>query len=294
MTIKMAAAVMLAMTVSTTAAAQRAPAPVALPRTILFIGNSFTQGAHSPVRNWHAHRVTDLTGAGYGGVPALFKEFADEAGLAYAVSLETQGGQSLAFHYDQRRHLFDRAWDVVVLQEYSTLDRERPGNPTQYIRSVGQLGSLFRVRNHAVRVELMATWSRADQVYQPGGAWYGRPIGAMADDLRSAADRARITNRSVSGVIPVGQAWNRAFAARVADPDPYDGVAFGQANLWSYDQYHASTAGYYLEALVVFGRITGVDPRTLGRGERAADELGLSPDLAASLQLIASEQLAQR
>ena len=274
------------------AAAQRPPVPVTLPRTILFIGNSFTQGAHSAVRNWHAGTVTDLTGAGYGGVPALFKEFTEEAGLRYAVSLETQGGQSLAFHYDQRRHLFDRAWDVVVLQEFSTLDRDRPGDPTRYIRSVGELASLFRARNPAVRVNLMATWSRADQTYLPNGHWYGRGITTMADELRQAADRARRATPAVAAVIPVGQAWNRAFAARVADPNPYDGVAYGQANLWSYDQYHASIAGYYLEALVVFGRVTGIDPRTLGRNERAADELGLSPDLATSLQLIAREQLA--
>ena len=229
----------LLLAIGTGAAAQGPTAP----RTILFVGNSFTQGAHSPVRNWHAHRVTDLTGEGYGGVPALFKEFTDEAGLAYTVSLETQGGQSLAFHYDQRRHLIDRPWDAVVLQEYSTLDRERPGDPERYIRAVGQLGTMFRVRNHAVRVHLMATWSRADQTYRPGGRWYGRPIYAMADDLRVAADRARRANRSVTDVIPVGQAWNRAFAAGIADPNPYDGIAYGQADLWSYDQYHASTAG---------------------------------------------------
>lgn len=287
-------AALLAITASQGATAQRVTAPVTLPRTILFIGNSFTFGANSPVRNWHADRVTDLNGTGLGGVPALFKEFTDEAGLRYAVSLETQGGQSLAFHYEQRRHLFDRAWDTVVLQEYSTLDRERPGDPTRYIRAVGQLASLFRVRNHAVQVQLMATWSRADQVYQPGGHWYGRPIAAMADDLRDAADRARRTNRAVSGVIPVGQAWNRAFAAGIADPNPYDGIAFGQVSMWSFDHYHASTAGYYLEALVTFGQITGVDPRTLGRAERAADELGLSPDVAVELQRIAHEQLAQR
>ena len=286
----------LAAAIPSAASTQRAPtpAPVQLPRTILFIGNSFTQGANSPVRNWHADRVTDLTGAGYGGVPALFKEFTVEAGLNYAVSLETQGGQSLAFHYDQRRTLFDRAWDAVVLQEYSTLDRDRPGDATRYIRSVGQLGSLFRVRNHAVKVHLMATWSRADQVYQPGSPWSGKPVTAMADDLRAAADRARRTNRAVADVIPVGQAWNRAFAAGVADPNPYDGITFGQLNLWSFDHYHASTAGYYLEALTVFGQITGIDPRTLGRNERAADELGLSPDHAAALQTIAHEQLAAR
>lgn len=288
------AALLAAALPTVAAAAQRPPATAAAPRTILFIGNSFTQGAHSAVRNWHAESVTDLTGAGYGGVPALFKAFTEQAGLRYAVSLETQGGQSLAFHYEQRRHLIDRPWDVVVLQEYSTLDRERPGDATRYIRASGQLASLFRARNHAVRVELMATWSRADQTYLPGGHWHGRPIAAMADDLRAAADRARRTNRAVAGVIPVGQAWNRAFAAAVADPDPYDGITFGQANLWSYDQYHASTAGYYLEALVVFGAITGVDPRSLGRGERAADELGLSPDLAVSLQAVAHAELAQR
>jgi hypothetical protein len=291
-TIRTILAAVLAMAAPAAASAQIGAA--SLPRTILFIGNSFTQGAHSPVRNWHAQRVTDLNGAGYGGVPALFKEFTEQAGLAYAVSLETQGGQSLAFHYEQRRQLFDRAWDVVVLQEYSTLDATRPGDPTRYIRAAGQLGSLFRVRNHAVRVELMATWSRADQTYQPGGRWYGKPITAMAEDLRRAADRARQTNRAIAGVIPVGQAWNRALAAGIADPNPYDGIAYGQTSLWSYDQYHASTAGYYLEALTVFGRITGVDPRSLGRGERAADELGLSPELAVELQRIAHEQLAQR
>jgi hypothetical protein len=246
------------------------------------------------VRNWHAHRVTDLNREGYGGVPALFKEFADESGLNYAVSLETQGGQSLTFHYDQRRQLFDRPWDAVVLQEYSTLDRDRPGDPAAYIRAVGLLGTFFRARNPAVRVHLTATWSRADLTYLTAGRWYGRPIAAMADDLRRAADRARRSHPWVAGVVPVGQAWNRAFALGIADPNPYDGIAFGQANLWSYDQYHASTAGYYLEALTVFGAVTGVDPRSLGRGERAADELGLSPDLAASLQRVAHEQLRDR
>ncbi len=268
------------------------PPPVTVaPRTILFIGNSFTQGAHSAVRNWHADRVTDLTGQGYGGVPALFKAFTEQAGLRYAVSLETQGGQSLAWHYEERRHLFDRPWDTVVLQEFSTLDRERPGDPTRYIAAVGRLAELFRGRNPNVRIALTATWSRADQTYRPGGHWYGRGIAAMADDLRVAADRARRVNRA-NEVVAVGQAWTRAMATGVADPDPYDGVTYGQVNLWSYDQYHASIAGYYLEALMVFGRVTGVDPRSLGSGERAADELGLSPDLAASLQRVAAEQLA--
>ncbi|WP_294353761.1 PEP-CTERM sorting domain-containing protein [uncultured Sphingomonas sp.] len=277
-------------------AQQAAPAPTPITRTsaplrVLFIGNSFTQGAHSAVRNWHAGTVTDLNRAGYGGVPALFKAFADQAGLNYEVSLETQGGKTLGFHYDERRQLFDRSWDVVVLQELSTLSRARPGDATDYVRDVGRLTRLLTARNPRVRVELMSTWSRADLAYRGQGRWAGKPIATMALDLRAAADQARAATPGVSGVLPVGQAWNRAFARGVADPNPYDGVTFGQADLWTYDQYHASVAGYYLEALIVFGQLTGIDPRTLGRGERSADELGLSQDMAAALQEIASDEL---
>ena len=262
------------------------------PRTILFIGNSFTQGAHSAVRNWRAGSVTDLNREGCGGVPALFKAFTEEAGLNYTVSLETQGGKTLGFHYDERRQLFDRAWDVVVLQELSTLDRDRPGNASAYLRDVPRLSALFRSFNPAVQIELMATWTRADETYRPQGHWYGKPVTAMALDLRTAANQARAATRGVAGIVPVGQAWNRAIATGVADANPYDGVPFGKLDLWSYDQYHASLYGYYLEALVAFGRITGVDPLTLGRDERAADELGVSPAQAVALQRVAHDQLA--
>lgn len=263
------------------------------PRTILFIGNSFTQGAHSAVRNWHADTVVDLNHAGYGGVPALFKEFTEEAGLNYSVNLETQGGKSLAFHYDERRQLFDRPWDVVVLQEYSDLDQKRPGDPNAYYGSVARLATLFRRRNPKVDIRLMATWTRADLTYKPAGHWYGKPITAMADDLRAAADHARAATPGIGAVLPVGQAWSRAFATGVADPNPYDGVSFGLLDLWSYDQYHASVAGYYLEALVVFGGITGLDPTRLGSQEKAADELGLSAAQASALQEVAHNQLIE-
>jgi hypothetical protein len=261
-------------------------------RSILFVGNSFTQGAHSAVRNWHAWTVSDLNHDGYGGVPALFKEFTEEAGLAYQVSLETQGGKTLGFHYDMRRQLFDRPWDVVVLQELSTLDHDRPGDATGYLRDVPRLATFLRARNPAVRIELMATWTRADETYLRKGHWYGRPVTAMALDLRTAANAVRARTPGSVGIVPVGEAWNRAFATGVADPNPYDGVPYGQLDLWSFDQYHASVAGYYLEALVTFGQITGVDPLTLGKDEHAADELGLSPAQASALQRVAHDQLA--
>lgn len=285
------AALMLAVAVPSVA--QVAPASSAPARTILFVGNSFTQGAHSAVKRFGAATVTDLNGDGFGGVPALFKRFAEQAGLDYAVSLETQGGQMLGFHLAERRARIDRAWDIVILQDHSVLDRKQPGDATSHIRDAGLLAALFTRTNPNVRVELMATWSRADQVYKPGGPWTGTPLPKMAFDLRAASDRADAASKDIDGVIPVGEAWNRAFIAGVADPNPYDGISFGQVDLWAYDHYHGSIHGYYLEALVVFGKITGQDPRSLGSKETAAADLGISGAQAVQLQRVAAEQLGR-
>jgi hypothetical protein len=261
-------------------------------RTILFVGNSFTFGAGSPVRRYRPDSVHDLNGEGIGGVPALFRTFAEQAGLDWAVSLETSGGKDLAWHWTERRRLLDRRWDAVVLQGYSTLDASRPGNPDSHLRHAGLLAGMFARANPAVNVQLVATWSRADLTYRAGSPWSGRPIAAMAEDLHAASIAAPRRFAEIRGVIPVGRGWNRAIAAGIADANPYDGIAFGQVGLWTWDHYHASTAGYYLEALLVFGRVTRVDPRTLGAGERAADELGLEGRTAQALQRIAWETLA--
>src|SRR5690349_1300777 len=98
------------------------------PRTILFVGNSFTFGANSDAMTYRKNSVTDLNGDGMGGVPALFKRFADEAGLHYEVSLETAAGQTLKWHLANKRAAIDHAWDAVVLQQYSTLSPELPGD----------------------------------------------------------------------------------------------------------------------------------------------------------------------
>lgn len=60
--------------------APRVPAATTPTRIILFVGNSFTQGAHSVVKCYGAATVTGLNAAGCGGVPALLKAFADQAG----------------------------------------------------------------------------------------------------------------------------------------------------------------------------------------------------------------------
>lgn len=261
-------------------------------KTILFVGNSFTFGANSPVMRYRPDRVNDLNREGIGGVPALFRAFALEAGLDWQVSLETSPGKDLAWHYAHRRALIDRRWDVVVLQGFSTLDAERPGDPTRHLAAARELAALFHARNPAAQVDLVATWSRADQTYRPGGHWHGSSIYRMAEDLLAANRLGLAPGYGIHGVLPVGTAWNRAIRDGFADANPYDGVAFGQFSLWTWDQYHASAEGYYLEALVEFGAITGRDPRSLGPRERAAEDLGINPEVARRLRDVAAAELA--
>ncbi len=258
---------------------------------VLFIGNSFTYGSGSPVRYYRADSVTDLNDEGIGGMPALFKSFADQAGLAYDVHLETRAGSGLDFHYYNKRDVIgSRRWDVVVMHGFSTLDRNNPGDPALLIETSSLMTEFLREQNARVRVYLMATWSRADQTYRESGAWSGEPISAMARDVRAAYDTAAAAT-GAEAVIPVGEAWNRAMQSGVADPNPYDGIEPDKVNLWTHDHYHASAHGLYLEALVVFGALTRRDPRSLTPNECSAFELGFSRWTAAELQRIAYEQL---
>lgn len=260
--------------------------------SILFIGNSFTFAYGSPVRYYRAESVTDLNGSGQGGVPALFKSFTVEAGLSYEVYLETEPGVGLDWHQEHKLAVLGRRpWDAVVMHGFSTLDSKKPGDPALLVASVRQMTEFLRAKNPKVDIRIMATWPRADQTYQPRGAWYGKPIEAMAHDVREGYNRAAEATAGIK-VIPVGDAWIRAMHAGVADANPYDGIDADKLNLWTYDSYHASTYGDYLEALVVFGALTGRDPRSLGDHECSAFELGLSTTQAAALQQVAFDQLA--
>jgi hypothetical protein len=260
--------------------------------SILFIGNSFTFAYGSPVRFYRANSVSDLNSDGQGGVPALFKSFTSEAGLDYEVSMETWPGVGLEWHLEHKLPLIgQKPWDNVVMHGYSTLDAKHPGNSDLLVRSVKQMSEFLKAHSPHVTVRLMATWPRADLTYLLGGAWYGKPIEAMANDVRSGYERAARSS-GIEGIIPVGDAWLRAMHSGVADVDPYDGIDAGKLDLWTYDGYHASVYGSYLEALMVFGGVTQLDPRVLGVGECSGFELGLSSAQVGSLEQVAFDQLA--
>lgn len=261
--------------------------------SILFIGNSFTYGWGSSTRHYRADTVTDLNHEGIGGVPALFKSFADQAGLDYDVYLQTRGGAGLDFHLAEKLGVIGRrSWDQVVMHGYSTLDANSPGNPGTLVNTVAEMSEFLQGVNPDVEVFLTATWSRADMVYIEGRPWSGQPIHQMAKDVRAGYDKAASGAPAVKSVNAVGEAWNRAMENGVADPNPYDGIDLDKIDLWSYDHYHASNYGYYLEALVVFGNITGLDPRSLGENECSGYELGMSRQQVSALQQAAYDQLA--
>jgi hypothetical protein len=267
-------------------------------RSILFIGNSFTYGANSPAHFYKADTVSDLNGPDKGGktaggVPAMFKAMTKEAGLDYTVALETVGGKGLDYHYAEKRALLDKPWDEVVMHGYSTLDQDHPGNPALLVRSAKQISDMFRARNPAVKIHLLATWSRADQTYPDGTPWHGKPIQQMGKDIEAAYVLAA-KGANVADVIPLGLAWNRAIDKGLAGDNPYTGVPAGKINLWTWDSYHASAYGYYLEALLDFASVTGKDPLSLGRNETVADDMGFSPAQTVALQQIAHDELAAR
>jgi len=261
--------------------------------SILFIGNSFTFAYGSAARYYRADTVTDLNAQGVGGVPALFKSFTAQAGLNYDVFLETEPGVGVDWHLEHKLAVIGRRpWDAVVMNGYSTLDKQKPGDPAVLMASVRQMTEFLRARNSAVDIWLVATWPRADQTYDSKGAWYGKPIDAMARDVRAGYDQAAAGTAGIKPVVPVGEAWVRAMHSGVADANPYDGIDAGKIDLWTFDHYHASTYGYYLDALVLFGSITGRDPRSLGGNECSGFELGLSPVQIEALQQVAFDQLS--
>ena len=258
--------------------------------SILFIGNSFTFGSGSAVHYYRNNTVTDLNHEGVGGVPALFKVFADQDGLKFDVALETRGGVGIDFHLQNKKaEITSRGWDIVVAHGFSTLDQEKPRDPAKLIATSKELADLMRAKNPKVELFLTSTWSRPDQVFPEKGAWAGKPIETMGKDIRSAYDKAAAG--AGAKVVPVGDAFNRAMSVGFADANPYDGIDAGKVDLWTYDHYHASTYGYYLEALMVFGRVTGRDPRSLGDAECSGMELGLSRDQVHKLQQIAFDEL---
>jgi hypothetical protein len=186
--------------------------------------------------------------------------------------------------------------------------------------------------NPLAKVYLTQTWARPDMVFPhlatvPDANYPtvpdGRPIvdtsnpafpngypdtlyyeaeglAAMTADLVAAFAKKAADNPNFAGVIPVGEAFQRAVDNWIAKGDGfYDAGGTYAAdepsdklNLWWIDYLHASRYGSYLSALVIFGKLTGISPASFGASEQAAADLGIDPGDAVRLQQVAADQLA--
>jgi hypothetical protein len=131
----------------------------------------------------------------------------------------------------------------------------------------------------------------------PATLYYGTLAG-MTADMHAAFYNLAASNSGYAGVIPVGDAFQRAVDLGLVLGSGFyqaDGTyiepANGTINLWWLDRTHASMYGSYLSALTTFGRITGLDPRSLGAGEQAAFDLGIGTAAVLMLEEVAAQQL---
>lgn len=200
----------------------------------LFIGNSFT------ARN---------------DVPEMISQLALSSGERLEHVLISAGGASLRRHWnkgDAQRAFTDGHFDVVVLQEQSTLPVKNANRMFENVRLFDEA-----IRAAGSRTVLYMTWARQ---HEP-------------QNQRVIAD-AYLTIGTELGadVAPVGLAWERFLAAH-ATPVLHDK-----------DKSHPSLAGSYLAACVLFSVLFNRSPVGL-----AAPSAGLAAGDALALQRAAGE-----
>jgi hypothetical protein len=254
-------------------------------QSVLFVGNSFT----FVPRNVGVGEAVELNKDPAGGVPALFQALAAAGGKSPSVTMETVGGKTLQFHYENKRELIEKPWDIVVLQDYSTgpLPAADGGTASHdsFRAHVEKLKALFVAQNPSVKIWLYETWARPDLVTKGRFA----SIEEMQAGLRRAYSEAA-RDFSVQGWVPVGDTFLAAVKQGLAD-NPATPESEGPLSIWGQDNYHQSALGAYLSALLFYGRIYDADPRTLPEDNAVARRLKLSAEDSKKLQALAWEQL---
>lgn len=227
--------------------------PLSRPRSVLFIGNSYTY---------------------YNLVPGIVRELASFEGRDLRVEMFTIGGCTMERHLEQAdcRDLIERGgYDFVVLQDQS-LHPALIGTPDDQGIAGRMEAIVAHIRTHNPKVSpyIEMTWGRRD-------GYTDRKFDY--DFLRSYAsmqERIRVNTLAEAeavgaGCIPVGVAWSRV---RTERPD---------IELYAADGSHPSYAGSYLAAAVICTTLTGAP-----FGAAPSDGL-LDPDTAAYLRRVAEQ-----
>jgi hypothetical protein len=231
------------------------------PRRVLFIGNSYTY---------------------FNNLPEMLRGLAASRGLEIDVQMATTGGWKLADHWTHaesaaHRLLRDRKWDIVVLQEQSTL------GSTTVIDGVARVGADDQFQQYA------KLWQ--EEIHRAGmtPAFYLTWAKKGAPQDQDALDRAYVSAARAAHalVVPVGRAWKSA-------REHHAGI-----ELFQPDGSHPSPAGTYLAACTFFAALfdrspvglpasitgTPIDPQTAEPASNRRESLAaLSGTDAAALQ----------
>lgn len=214
---------------------------------ILFIGNSYTGGWGDEARGRPAAKA--------GGVQGIVQTFAESRGKSVYSQRSLRGGTALHEHLDDGTRVVDalesRAWDIVVLQEYSTLPTRKGdgthGTTEDFFAGVQEFEQVIHERHPDARIVLFETWAQAE-----GSAMYPKYIpdaASMTADLQK--NYAHAASLIDADVAPVGTAWALSLEMR---PDLLLHVE---------DLAHPRATGTYLAALVIYATLFDEDPRGL-------------------------------
>ncbi len=227
---------------------------------VLFVGNSYVYVGDVPGRYRTSAealgplpvRLESVAPGGYRLAQHAADALADGTALARWLRTGTAG---------------ETDFDVVILQEQSQIGGFPEGEPLrmQSLDGASGLGSLARAQG--VAVVLYLTWGRERGDETNPGLY--PTFSAMQDRLdagyRAMAARLR-SEGSMVRIAPVGGAFRMVHDELVtAGMDPTaEGSEFDA--LYDSDGSHPSARGAYLAAAVIFGAITGADPRGLPDG----------------------------
>lgn len=218
---------------------------------VLFIGNSYTR---------------------YNDMPRMVGEISRSVrgGPTLRTSRETHGGYDLRGHWRRRRvrnRIQHGRYSAVVIQGHSLGPIERPEEMAEYAR---------RFSEHAnaagARLVLFQTWARREdsRVYER------LTLNGPEDMLARVISLYGTLGRELRAqVAPVGDAFRRASSEL---PDTV---------LHRRDGTHPAVAGSYLSACVIYGTLTGRDPR-----EARYRPWRLRPREAADIREIAAATLS--
>jgi hypothetical protein len=201
-------------------------------------------------------------------LPLMVRALADSAGAPPPqVDESTLPNFSLTDHLSEgtaARLIHSECWDYVVLQQGpSSLGDSR----TQLLDAVRRFARV--IREQGAVPAMFSVWPSADRFA----------------DFPRAIESYRMAAESVDGVmLPAATAWLEAW-----ERDP-------ELDLYS-DGLHPSRQGSYVAALVIVGRLYGVDPRSLPpglsiRADGREVEMRFQPAVADVLREAAHEALA--